>query len=246
MGANAQIAVPSFTAGQVLTAAQQTQINTGIPVFATTVTRDAAFGGAGEKTLAQGQYAYIEATSSLMVYSGSAWINAISSGLNFITGAPFTGVTSVSLPLNTFSSTYRNYKVMFDVTATTARSALTMRFRTAGTDNTAARYSQAAPGYDSQAAVRDLAQASATSLSVATNFATEPLVINLDIFNPQLSIRTWGTGFYTSDSSAGAEVQTLATSFKHADLTSFDSMTLISNVASSMTGIYRVYGYSDI
>jgi hypothetical protein len=77
MGANAQIAVPAFTAGQVLTATQQTQINTGIPVFATTVTRDAAFGGTGEKVLAQGQYAYIEATSSLMVYSGSAWIDAI-------------------------------------------------------------------------------------------------------------------------------------------------------------------------
>jgi len=64
MGANAQIAVPSFTAGQTLTALQQTQINTGIPVFATTVTRDAAFGGAGEKTLAQGQTCYIESSSS--------------------------------------------------------------------------------------------------------------------------------------------------------------------------------------
>ena len=75
MGANAQTAVPSFTAGQTLTALQQTQINTGIPVFADTTARDAAFGGTGQKVLAQGQYAYIEATSSLMVYSGSAWIN---------------------------------------------------------------------------------------------------------------------------------------------------------------------------
>ena len=75
MGANAQIAVPAFTAGQILTAAQQTQINTGIPVFATTTTRDAAFGGAGEKTLAQGQTCYIEATSSYQTYTGSAWAN---------------------------------------------------------------------------------------------------------------------------------------------------------------------------
>ena len=73
MGVNAQTSVPAFTAGQVLTAAEMTQVNTGIPVFATTTTRDAAFGGAGEKVLAQGQYAYIEATSALMVYSGSAW-----------------------------------------------------------------------------------------------------------------------------------------------------------------------------
>ena len=76
MGANAQTAVPAFVSGEVLTAAEMTQVNTGIPVFATTVTRDAAFGGTGEKVLAQGQYAYIESTSTLMVYSGSAWIVA--------------------------------------------------------------------------------------------------------------------------------------------------------------------------
>jgi hypothetical protein len=75
MGANAQTAVPVFTAGQVLTTAQVTQINTGIPVFATTVTRDAAFGGAGEKTLAQGQFCYLESTGKMQVYTGSAWAN---------------------------------------------------------------------------------------------------------------------------------------------------------------------------
>lgn len=73
MGANAQTAVPAFTAGQVLTAAQMTQINTGVPVFATTTTRDAAFGGSGEKTLAQGQLCYIEADGKVYVYTGSAW-----------------------------------------------------------------------------------------------------------------------------------------------------------------------------
>jgi hypothetical protein len=75
MGANAQTSVPVFTAGQVLTAAQMTQINTGVPVFATTTTRDAAFGGTGEKTLAQGQLAYIEADGKVYVYSGTAWVS---------------------------------------------------------------------------------------------------------------------------------------------------------------------------
>jgi hypothetical protein len=46
---------------------------TGIPVFATTVTRDAAFGGAGEKLLAEGQFAYIEATDELQYYDGANW-----------------------------------------------------------------------------------------------------------------------------------------------------------------------------
>jgi hypothetical protein len=80
MGANAQTSVPVFTAGQVLTAEQQTQINTGIPVFATTTTRTDAFGGAGEKTLAEGQFAYTENQKQIRWYSGTAWENALALG----------------------------------------------------------------------------------------------------------------------------------------------------------------------
>jgi hypothetical protein len=73
MGANAVTTVPVYTAGEVLTAADLNITNSGIPVFATTTTRDAAFGGAGEKTLAEGQFAYIEATNATQYYDGAAW-----------------------------------------------------------------------------------------------------------------------------------------------------------------------------
>lgn len=110
MGANAQTAVPTFTASQILTAQQQNQINTGIPVFATTTTRDAAFGGSN-KTLALGQYAYIEASNALQVYNGSAWVNFNSGGMVLITAQTIgTAVNSVTVS-NVFSSTYDNYFV---------------------------------------------------------------------------------------------------------------------------------------
>ena len=73
MGANAVTTVPVYVSGEVLTAADLNITNSGIPVFATTVTRDAAFGGAGEKTLAEGQFAYIEATNTTQYYDGAAW-----------------------------------------------------------------------------------------------------------------------------------------------------------------------------
>jgi len=73
MGANAVTTVPVYTAGEVLTAADLNITNSGIPVFATTTTRDAAFGGTGEKTLAEGQFAYIEATNATQYYDGAAW-----------------------------------------------------------------------------------------------------------------------------------------------------------------------------
>ena len=73
--ANTQIKVPLFAAAEVLTAANMNiSAGTGIPVFATTITRDAAFGGAGEKVLAEGQFAYIEATDELQYYDGAGWV----------------------------------------------------------------------------------------------------------------------------------------------------------------------------
>jgi hypothetical protein len=197
-----------------------------------------------------GQVIYETDTDKTLIWNGTGWVflstsRANPGGLDLVSSGSFTLQTTASLPTSTFSSTYRNYKVIFDVTATTARSALTLRFRTSGTDDSGANYHQAANGFDSQGSAANLAQASATSLTVATNYATEPIVVNLDIFNPQRTAITWGTGFYTSDSSAGANIQTRATSFKYGATTSFDSMTLISSVASSMTGIYRVYGMVD-
>jgi len=74
MGANAQTTVQKFLSGAVLTAEQQNfSAATGVPVFATTVTRDAAFGGAN-KVLAEGQLCYLESTDATQYYSGSAWL----------------------------------------------------------------------------------------------------------------------------------------------------------------------------
>lgn len=76
MGANAQTAVPTFTTGQVLTADQMNQsARTGVPVFADTTARDAAFGGSGEKTLAEGQLCYLESTDKVQFYNGTSWAN---------------------------------------------------------------------------------------------------------------------------------------------------------------------------
>ena len=135
MGANAQIEVPAFTAGQVLTAAEVTQINTGIPVFATTTTRDAAFGGAGEKVLAEGQFAYIEASNQTQFYDGAAW-TALSSRIVQVvtanktsafttTSATFTDVTGLSVSITPTSATstilvLSSFMVGCDPTATSA------------------------------------------------------------------------------------------------------------------------------
>lgn len=115
MGLNAQTSVPDFTAGQILTAAQMTEVNTGIPVFADTTARDAAFGGTGEKTLAEGQFAYIEATNATQFYDGATW-QVANGGLVRVGGGALSG-SSVAFN-NVFSATYDNYLVVVsDLTA---------------------------------------------------------------------------------------------------------------------------------
>ena len=96
MGANAQTSVPTFVAGEVLTAANMNiSARTGIPVFANSTARDAAFGGTGEKTLAEGQFAYLEDTNATQYYDGSAWKSVGSNVVvQIVTGTTSTQVSS--------------------------------------------------------------------------------------------------------------------------------------------------------
>lgn len=244
MGANAQIAVPAFTAGQVLTAAQQTQINTGIPVFATTTTRDAAFGGAGEKVLAQGQFAFIEATNTTQYYNGSAWVTVGASGLTLITAQTFTGVTSWSLPANTFSSTYANYKLIIDITAASATAGFTGRMRASGADNTTANYNTMMTGVSSAGGGAIATGNGQTSFVFGDILASNPVnAYSFDIIAPNLARYTDFIGnMVTSDAT---RFLAYAGGMSFAATTTFDSFTFIVGGGANITGDYRVYGYAN-
>ena len=64
-----------FVSGDVLTAAQ---VNTylmdqSVMRFADATARDAAFGGSGEPTLAEGMICYLSDSNTLLYYSGTSW-----------------------------------------------------------------------------------------------------------------------------------------------------------------------------
>jgi len=249
MGANAQTSVPTFTAGEVLTAANMNiSARTGIPVFATTVTRDAAFGGTGEKTLAEGQFAYLEDSNTTQYYDGAAWQSVgIAPGLVFITGASFSAVTSFSLPTNTFSTTYKNYKVFIDVQDATADCDLTLRMRTSGTDNTNAQYQTQMPGYKADGtAINDFVSSGGTSFKFGEVDGTATtLQIAFDLMNPQLAEVTALLGSYYFIDKTAAYNGFRAGCWDFSATTQFDSFSFISSVANSISGYYRIYGYSE-
>jgi hypothetical protein len=245
MGANAQTSVPAFTTGQVLTAQQQTEINTGVPVFATTTTRDAAFGGTGEKVLAQGQLAYIEASDVVQYYNGSVWATlapASAGALVYLTGASFSAVTSVSLAANTFTSTYRNYKIVLHVTSASADMTGTMRMRAGGTDDTNGSYLAGGVQVSNGGATVTFSGNNATSWNIMDGQSAIGGSMSMDLIAPQLSVRTFMNGTI-SDSDATYNVKGGAAGYVFNNTTSFDACTFIFSATS--TGVYRVYGYAD-
>jgi hypothetical protein len=251
MGANAQTTVPTFTAGQVLTADQQNQsARTGVPVFAGTTERDAAFGGTGEKTLAEGQLCYLESTNVVQYYDGAAWATVgpqtLSSGLNYITGASFSAVTSVSFPNGTFTSTYRNYRVFFELTAASSTASITARLRASGADKTDSNYWQGSPGSTSAGAATDAGDALTNAWSLPTVDATFTVyALSFDVISPQVTTTNkfllGNMFFYDGSIIAGRSFN--ARKFESPGV-AIDSMSFI-KTSGNFTGIYRVYGYSD-
>jgi hypothetical protein len=110
---NEQTSVPLFTSGEVLTAANMNlSAGTGVAVFATAVTRDAAFGGAGEKVLAEGQLCYLSDSNIVQYYTGAAWATvgpSAASGLVRTGGGTLSGA-STTIAAN-MSATYNTYLV---------------------------------------------------------------------------------------------------------------------------------------
>lgn len=87
--------VKLFENGQILSANDLNQyLMRGVKVFADTSTRDAAYGGAGEPSLEEGEFAYTTNSNTLWYYDGSGWQSAAEVtqqlGLNAQTGTTYT------------------------------------------------------------------------------------------------------------------------------------------------------------
>lgn len=250
MGANAQTTVPTFTAAQVLTADQMNQsARTGVPVFADTTARDAGFGGSGEKTLAEGQLCYVEnltGIAQLQYYDGATWISFLPNGLVYLTGASFTSATSVSLPNSTFTSAYRNYRLVFQITAAGSDADITMRLRASGSDISSSNYDNAWTGFTNTAAASNVGSVSNTAWNLGEIDTGAPwCYMMLDVIAPQVTTNTFVTGQYAFVDKTGVAYVTRNGSGVFRLTTSVDALTVISSAASAMTGVYRVYGYSE-
>jgi hypothetical protein len=243
MGLNAQTTVPAFTSGQILTAAQQTNINTGIPVFADTTARDAAFGGTGEKTLAEGQFAYIEATNQTLYYDGSTWVQVgASAGLVRIGSASLSAnPTNIT---NVFSTTYKNYKIVIDNAVATGRGY--MFFRIGANVSTNIYYyasiSRVSSGTTSNIEGNAQPFIRLTNWENATTANIRAIGATIEIQNPFEALNTT-----LQETHGGGSIVDLWAGFSGGlvnDTTSYTGFT-IGAESGTLTGTVTVYGYAN-
>lgn len=242
MGANAQTSVPTFTAGEILTAANMNiSARTGIPVFADSTARDAAFGGTGEKTLAEGQFAYLESTNATQYYDGSTW-QAVGTtpALILISSTTIgTAVSSVTVS-SAFSATYDNYLVL--VTGGVA-SASTYLALTLGATATGYYFGVDGVAYDTGNVTKNFGSNTTSWTNAAYGNADnlfgviqimQPFNAKQTMFTQQTILNTtgvgplWGGGYLANTTS----------------YTAF-TLTTVTGGATITGGTVRVYGYQN-
>lgn len=160
-------------------------------------------------------------------------------GLSFINETTFTAQTSVSLPTDTFTSTYSNYRIIISFSAVSATTGVNVRFRTAGADNTTANYNYFSMASNSSTGAQTATNARTQTSAILGAAATIPANFSLDVLDPKNAVYTTasGSGVYTLANTVNAGLSFNAT-------TVFDSMTFIASTG-NFTGVVRAYGYAE-
>jgi hypothetical protein len=219
-----------FTAGEVLAAADVNEflMDQTVMSFAGTAARGSAIG-----TAVEGMVSYLEDTNRFEFWNGTAYFPLVAP----IVSEDFSAVSSVDID-NVFSAEFKSYKVIFSATFTASTVPL-IRFRSGGSTDSGANYSQINITVNTAAALGAARSTGNTSINDAQNSgAGNSKVLTFDIVNAFESSITsvQGLNNQTSIVSAGIfqGVHTVAA-----------SQTGISFSAASgtMTGNITIYGY---
>jgi hypothetical protein len=223
-----------FTTGDVLTAADANGYLASqvVMVFASAAARTSAIASPQE-----GMISYLKDTNSTEYYSGSAW-RAIggSSDIVRISTVPFTSSSAVNLN-DIFSSTYTNYMVVLNITASPSTGNLQARMRVSSADNTTSNYYSVYEYIDSASVTAGSTKNAAASFWQLSFISSEELNIPFIVSQP---FQTESTSISAPAFLAGATYKvTSAGSFNAT--TSFTGMSFLTS-AGTITGEAIIYG----
>jgi hypothetical protein len=236
MGANAQTKVPTFAAAEVLTAANQNLLSNGIPVFSGTATRDAAFGGSGEKTLAEGQFAFLEDSDTTQFYTGSVWQSVgVSPGLVLVKSETVGSAVASVTVTSCFNATYDAYKIIATGVGASGNGNVTFELTGLNTGYTGNLMSaNFASGVPASAGYNNIA-----SVTHSGGTDSSAMHMNIDIDGPFLAKPTFINCKYVDNSFAGV------TTVKQTSSTSATGFTITPAAGTLTGGTIRIYGYAN-
>jgi hypothetical protein len=227
--------------------------------FATTTARDAAFGGVGEPTLAEGMTAYIDADNSLYIYDGSNWLKTTTAGDRdkiglwriTPTSVSGTGATIVGSDVvvssggtdftinGIFSASYKSYKVIISNFTSVSATDLAISFGTAKT-GTSHRWAQVI--CNTSGTVFGQGNAGANSMQFAVSRgSTTAVAANIEIISPFETIETSVTA---SSVDAGTDGIYRSTIGYHNEDVSITSLFVSTTGANFVTCRVAIYGYN--
>jgi hypothetical protein len=237
-----------FNAGDILLASE---VQGYLQDQAVMVFDDATARGSAIPSPSEGMVTYDKATDTLEFFDGSSFVPVVPTppaptggGLEHINTSSFTTVSSVALPTNTFSSTYKNYLITLQFTAASATSTMLLRLRSGSTNETAAAYQSALTTTRVSGAQLSINSQNATSGRIGDfNSAAPYPALQLTIFNPQTSGRqtNWsGTGSYRDGTSNYFGVFGGVLD----NTTSYDSLAVLIG-SGNFSGFISAFGYKD-
>jgi len=239
-----------FTAFSKLTAAQVNGylMDQSIMRFASTAARDAAFGGAGEPTLAEGMTCYLDDTNQIQSYNGSSWVGVASSSTvsNVSSGLVYIKTVALSaFSVNVqecFTSAYTDYRLIFSYTASTAN-AVYLRFLVGSTVQTGNILSSNFGTAQSAPTTIVGSSRSDQYAQFATGYTVYPSTAVIDVLSPQVVNYTSYAGFAQLGLSASDSygVNLYGRNIATTQIDGFEITT--GTGASVLSGNVTIYGY---
>jgi acetylornithine deacetylase/succinyl-diaminopimelate desuccinylase-like protein len=225
-----------FTTGQVVYI-----VNKGTASTVITAGAGVTVSTSGSLTVpANGSGRLLALSASAFIYEAGG-ITATASGLTLVSSQTFTAASTVSMAAGTFTSTYLNYRVFINITASSAIQALNMRVNASGSPQTASQYFQARYNFNGGSTITNSADSLADINRVRNANVLGSNVI--DVFGPaDSSMVTVWTYMGNGENAAGNSTATAGGGFYNV-AAAHDGLTFF--VSGTITGTLRAYGFAN-
>jgi len=236
----------TFTAGEVLTASnvQNYLMDQSVMVFGGSAARSSAIGTANFE---EGMVSYLTDTDKVEAYNGTDWVSVApttSQGLTLINTTSFSGVATQTIN-NVFTTSYRHYRIILQLTAGTSDADLQLRMRI-GATTTATNYYYGGnlvifDGSNSIVNGNNTTQWPLGSIDTSNQNIAQSY--SMDIFSPQIA-RSTNLVLKGWSQQTGGNTYMLNFAGVQNDATQFDGFAILAT-AGNISGKVSVYGYNE-